>query len=341
LPVVEKQSEGAKGKKGTSVTPAVKPAAPLTNGASHATDLSSLAGQVALSEQLDLHLAEWQRRGQMGFFLPAGEWAAALAGIAAALEPKDWVFPGAREGRVAIHRGLSLVAYLGQHLGLEVGKLAPEASSAGHAQPGSIADAAHRVASTPSGSANHLPQAVGAAMAAVKRKTTDCAVAICGQSGIDADDFHVAANFAGVFKAPVLFVVRAEAGEANAKRVLARAEGYGLIAASADGTEATVVRAAVHAALAKARQGKPGLLVLSPPAAALGARPLAKADAAQRAELRRKADEACEKAFAATRDGVRPGLASLTRGVFAEETRSLAEQLADLAGEQPIPPEEV
>jgi TPP-dependent pyruvate/acetoin dehydrogenase alpha subunit len=345
-PDPQKRSDGAKGLEVRSGRKS-KAGHGATNGtAKLAPDLVTLAEQQILSERLDAHLAEWQRRGQLGFFLPAGEWAAALAGLAAALDPVDWLFPGLREARAALHRGMPLVDYLSQHLGLEPGKLAAEDSSAGHAQPGSICDASHRVASTPSGVASHLPQAVGAAMAASRLRTKGCAVAICGQAGLDSADFHVAANFAGVSRAPVLFVIRGEPpanGVAAPAPTLAHASAYGLDPASAEGGDARVVRDAVRAALASARQGRPGLLVLAAPTAAgkAGTHRFPELGDARLLGMARDADAACERAFATARDGVRPALPSLTRAVFAEESQALADQRRDLTGEQSIPPDEV
>jgi TPP-dependent pyruvate/acetoin dehydrogenase alpha subunit len=342
-PDTQKRGDAAKGLEG-SASKRTSAGREKPNGASRvAPDLIALAEQVILSEQLDAKLAEWQRRGQMGFFLPAGEWAGALAGLGAALDPVDWVFPGMREARVALHRGMPLVDYLAQHLGLEPGQLAPDASSAGHAQPGSISDVAHRVASTPSGLANHFPQAVGAAMAASKLKTDGGVVALCGQAGLDAADFHVAANFAGVFKAPVLFVVRADAAVngsgSDVDRLVARASGYGLAASHVQGGDAVAVRDAVRSSLVNVRQGRPGLLVLGSPSEA--GRRHAELGDARLSAMRREADAACEQAFATAREAVRPAVPSLTRGVFAEESRALSEQRRDLAGEQTLSSDEV
>jgi TPP-dependent pyruvate/acetoin dehydrogenase alpha subunit len=178
-------------------------------------------------------------------------------------------------------------------------------------------------------------------MAAKALGSRDCAVAICGQPALAADDFHVAANFAGVFKAPVLFIVRADAGASSAAAVSARAEGYGLTALGSDGGDAEAVRDAVRGALDKVRGGAPALLVLAAPADSPEGLRRHKASGPASAALARQADAAIERAFAAARDGVRPGLPSLTRGVFAEETPALHEQVRDLLGVRPIPDEEV
>jgi TPP-dependent pyruvate/acetoin dehydrogenase alpha subunit len=341
VPDAQKRSDVAK-----AASPKSRPGNGTPNGVRQmAPELLALAEQAILSERLDVHLAEWQRRGQIGFYLPAGEWAGALAGLCAALEPIDWLFPGMREARAALHRGMPLAEYLAQHLGLEPGKLAPEASLAGHSQPGALCDAAHRVASTPSGAATHFPQAVGAAMAAQKLKTHGCAVAICGQAGLDSADFHVAANFAGVYKAPVLFVIRADppanGSGSGSSALLARASAYGLEASSVEGGEAVAVREALRAALAKVRQGKPAFLVLGAPSAKAKSASFAELGAAHLSAMARAADAACEQAFATARDGVRPALPSLFHGVFAEQTHALVEQQRDLAGEQPLSPDEV
>ncbi len=53
---------------------------------------------------------------------------------------------------------------------------------------------------------SQLPHATGIAMAAKIRGDTDVALGYCGDGGTSEEDFHVALNFAAVYKAPVVFV---------------------------------------------------------------------------------------------------------------------------------------
>ena len=55
-----------------------------------------------------------QRAGRIGFVGTATGLEAALVGAAAALEPRDWMWSGLREGGAAVMRGLPLSEYVAQ-----------------------------------------------------------------------------------------------------------------------------------------------------------------------------------------------------------------------------------
>jgi len=65
-------------------------------------------------EVLDDRLVAWQAQGSIGFAWLLEGWGAALAAATAALEIPDWCFPGPREARIALWRGLAPAAYLAQ-----------------------------------------------------------------------------------------------------------------------------------------------------------------------------------------------------------------------------------
>src|ERR1700677_1296495 len=91
-----------------------------THAPPHASQqLAEIYRNTVRSRCLDERMASWAKAGQLGFHLPALEWGGPLAAVAAALEPEDWLFPGPREARMALWRGLELPAFLAQHLGLE------------------------------------------------------------------------------------------------------------------------------------------------------------------------------------------------------------------------------
>src|SRR5581483_1340339 len=73
---------------------------------------TAFSEQLALSTALDEAMLGWQRKGQLGFFVATGEWAQVLAAVAAAARPEELIFPGVREARLAVFRGLPLVDYL-------------------------------------------------------------------------------------------------------------------------------------------------------------------------------------------------------------------------------------
>ncbi len=282
-------------------------------------------------EILDARLARWAREGFVGFHLPAAEWGGVLAAAACALEPADWLFPGAREARMALWRGMDLASFLAQHLGaaLPDGTFLP-------GLPGSIADAAHRVASVAGGPGAHLPHAVGAAFAAARRKERAAVLAIASGAAADTADFHVAANFAGVWRAPVVLVLRAELEEAEALCIDERGGEYGIGAARASGGDLPAVRRLIDEALARARAGGGPTLVQidrpQEPRAALDRLAARLGDAlAGEAAVRAQAESWCDEAWQAARAAVRPGRESLAWNVYAAGERAVAGQVAELA----------
>jgi TPP-dependent pyruvate/acetoin dehydrogenase alpha subunit len=241
---------------------------------------------------------------------------------------------------MALWRGLELPIFLAQHLGLEL------RNAFFPTLPGGLADAPHRVASVPGGPAAHLPHAVGAAFASAYRKESDCAVAICSAAALDSPDFHVACNFAGVWRAPVVFLVRGDRQDAATIEVEGRAAAYGLAAARVGGEDLEAVWRTVREALQRARSGAGATLIeIGQPGDAGGLAGLRKKlDNGSRPDdvaLEREAFAWCDQAWAVARGAVRPGLERLVSSVYAGAERHLTEELADLTKAPTSLPEDV
>src|SRR5262249_8322609 len=146
---------------------------------------------------------------------------AAIIGAVLAMRETDWVFPGAREWYAALARGMPLTSYLHNAFG------SAHDPAKGHSAP-DHAPARRLKVVPPSGVIGaHLPQAVGAAWAAKIAKENVAVLALFGAEVSKSGDFHNAMNFAGVFKAPVVFVRRTREGT----HPLDRAVAYGLASA--------------------------------------------------------------------------------------------------------------
>ena len=145
-----------------------------------------------------------QRNERVGFHTASIGQEAAIVGAALAAEDGDWIFPGAREWYVALARGLPLETYMHHAFG------SASDPALGHAAP-DHAPARRFGVVPPSGVPSaHLPQAVGAAWAA-RRAGASSQRAVIAMSGAEvaaSGDFHNALNFAGVMRAPVVFVCR-------------------------------------------------------------------------------------------------------------------------------------
>lgn len=114
-----------------------------------------------------------------------------------------------------------------------------------------------------------LPIAVGAAMAFRMRGEDRVALTFFGDGATNIGTFHEALNMASVWKAPVVFIIENNLyGEYSPVRdttplddLARRADPYGIPGVIVDGQDVDAVRAAVGAAVARARAGEgPSLL---------------------------------------------------------------------------------
>ncbi len=205
---------------------------------------------------LDVRMMNLQRQGRIGFYGTAlGEEAATLGSVAA-VRDTDWVFPALRQGGALLWRGFKLEAFIAQLIGNSGDVLN------GHQMPCHYADRGVNVVAWSSVIGTQLPHAVGMAWAARHKGKDDIAVAYLGDGATSSADFHAAMNFAGVWKAPVVFVcqnnqwaisVPVEAQTAVVELVR-KADGYGVPAVRVDGNDALAVYRAVSEAAARARR---------------------------------------------------------------------------------------
>jgi pyruvate dehydrogenase E1 component alpha subunit/2-oxoisovalerate dehydrogenase E1 component alpha subunit len=175
----------------------------------------------------------------------------AIVGATLATRETDWVFPGLRAWGAALVRGMSIADYVHGAFG------SAAAAGRGHAPPDLVFSRALRVAPSSGVVGAHLPQAVGAAWAAKIRKDDVAAVALFDEAATMGGDFHNAMNFAGVIKAPCVFVCI----HGGSTDVAAKAVAYGLAHARVDGMDAEAVRGIVGEALRRAADGKGATLV--------------------------------------------------------------------------------
>src|SRR5690606_24388176 len=151
---------------------------------------------------IDERMITLQRQGRIGFYGACTGQEAASLGAAYALEPTDWIFPALREQGVMLLRGYPLVPFLAQCFGNSLDE------TKGRQMPSHPASRSVNQVSWGSCIGTQLPQAVGAALAAKLRGDPTVVMAFSGDGGTSTADFHAAMNFAGVYKAPVVFVVQ-------------------------------------------------------------------------------------------------------------------------------------
>lgn len=197
---------------------------------------------------ISARMVRLQREGTIGYHASSIGDEAVIVGATLAARAGDWIFPGMREWGAAIVRGMPLANYVHHAFG------SAKDPALGHSPPDHAPARAFKIV-PPSGLVGaHLPQGVGAAWAAKTRQEKVAAIVFFGKEAIDTGDFHNAMNFAGVMKAPVVFVCRAPVAE--------RAVAYGLASATVNGGDARAVHEAVKAALA--REGATLIQAVSP-----------------------------------------------------------------------------
>jgi 2-oxoisovalerate dehydrogenase E1 component alpha subunit len=225
-------------------------------------DLLRLFDSMMLVRIMDDRMMRLQRQGRLGFYMKAlGEEATHYAVYP--LTQRDWVYPSYREQGAWFWRGYSVEQFIHQLYGNEKdpvkGRQMPVHHSANWLNVVSI--------SSPVGT--QIPQAVGTAMAARISRTDDVVMTYFGEGTSSTGEFHVALNFAGVTKAPVIFVCRNNGWaisvprekQTAAKTFASKAVGYGMPGVRVDGNDLLAVIQVAQEAVDRARAGEGPTLI--------------------------------------------------------------------------------
>ena len=206
---------------------------------------------------LDNRMLALQRQGRIGFYGPSVGQEATIVAPALALEANDWIFLQYREPGAALARGMPLLELVNQFMG--------NAADAVHGRqmPCHYVFRNGNFMSISSCVGTQIPLAVGAAWAAKIRGDRVVTLVYFGDGGTSTSDFHAGMNFAGVFRAPTVFVcnnnqwaislpvARQTASETIAQKALA----YGFDGVRVDGNDALAVYRASRDAVRRARAG--------------------------------------------------------------------------------------
>jgi pyruvate dehydrogenase E1 component alpha subunit/2-oxoisovalerate dehydrogenase E1 component alpha subunit len=155
-------------------------------------------------------------------------------------------------------RGFPLVPFISQVLG-NAGDI-----TKGRQMPSHQAAKSVNQVSWSSVIGSQIPQAVGAAWAAKLKKHDTVVMAYMGDGATSSADFHVAMNFAGVFRAPVVFVCQNNhwsisvptKHQTASESIAIKAKAYGFPGVKVDGNDVEAVYAAAAEAVARARRGE-------------------------------------------------------------------------------------
>jgi pyruvate dehydrogenase E1 component alpha subunit len=212
---------------------------------------------MVLIREFELRAIEERRRGLIpGFIHSCVGQEATAAGGCLALEPGDVI--------TSTHRGHGHLIAKGGDPKLMMAELAARRSGYNLGKGGSlhISDFELGILGANGVVAGGIPIAVGAGLAFQMRDEPHVALAFFGDGAVNEGAFHEAANMAGLWKLPVIFLCEnnlygegtPQAQQAPVSDLAIRAEGYGFPGQIIDGNDVLAVYEAVAAAAQRARR---------------------------------------------------------------------------------------
>src|SRR5436305_14278303 len=215
--------------------------------------LLSLYRYMQLGRAFSNKIVALQRQGRATTFGSLVGQDATAVGLAAPLQPQDWLATSYREIASLMVKGLPLPTLIYAFRGFT-----PE-----H-YPGEIHCLPIQIVI-----GTQMLHAVGLAMAAKISGDKTVAVGVCGDGATSEGDFNEALNFAGVFQAPVVLVVQNNGWAISVPRhkqiaaptLASRGAGFGLPSVLVDGNDILAVYAVMQQAVERARSGQGPTLV--------------------------------------------------------------------------------
>ncbi len=226
-------------------------------------ELKRLYATMLAARIMDERALALQRQGRIGFYLQALGQEASHVGSAAALRDSDWFFPAYRQPGIPILRGVSFDDLANEWYGNDVD------TSKGRQMPVHYSFRSANFVSISSPIGTQITQAAGAGMAARIRGDDTVFMTYFGDGGTSSNDFHSGLNFAGVYKAPVVFVCENNQwaisvplkGQTASETIAAKAAAYGMPGIRVDGNDVLAVYRVCKEAVERARKGDGPTLV--------------------------------------------------------------------------------
>lgn len=228
-------------------------------------DVIEMYKTMLLARRLDERMWLLNRAGKIPFVISCQGQEAAQVGAAFALDrKKDYVLPYYRDVGVVLTFGMTA-----KDLMLHAFAKAEDPNSGGRQMPGHFGQKKNRIVTGSSPVTTQVPHAVGIALAGRMEGKDLVAFVTCGEGSSNQGDFHEGANFAGVHKLPVIFMVENNgyAISVPVKKQLAcekvsdRAIGYGMPGYTIDGTDPLAVYEVVKEAADRGRRGEGPTLI--------------------------------------------------------------------------------
>jgi len=230
-------------------------------------ELLSAYKNLVMERFMDKKMLNASKQGFLPFYIPLMGHEAIHIGIGLALRDIDFIYPYYRDFGIALQKGIPIDTILSQVFSTkddnELGRDMPDHFSFKKSNMGAVI--------TPV--AGHLTSATGIAYAYQYRKKEGSIVATFGDGATSTPDFHVAMNFAGVYKLPMVFFCEnnefaisvptypdesgmlEEAYEETRGAIYKKAEAYGFNGIRIDGTNFIEVYRQTRKALENAKDG--------------------------------------------------------------------------------------
>jgi len=186
--------------------------------------------EMLFARTVDTMIVSYQRQGRIFTYPPNNGQEAISGALGTIIEEKDWLVPAFRELGAWLAKGAHLKEIFLYFMGYEIGTSFKDAKN--------FMPIAVPIAS-------QLQHAVGIAYAQMYQEKDGLVYAIVGDGGTSQGDFHEALNFAGVWKAPVVFIVQNNQfaisvpfkTQTASDGIAIKAEAYGMPGIQVDGND--------------------------------------------------------------------------------------------------------
>ncbi|MCP3025749.1 thiamine pyrophosphate-dependent dehydrogenase E1 component subunit alpha [Halobacillus sp. A5] len=218
-----------------------------------------------LARKIDERMWLLNRAGKIPFVISCQGQEAAQVGASYALDrQKDYALPYYRDMGVVLAFGMTA-----KDLMLSGFAKAEDPNSGGRQMPGHFGQKKNRIVTGSSPVTTQVPHAVGIALAGKMENKDFVSFVTFGEGSSNQGDFHEGANFAGVHKLPVIFMVENNkyaisvpvSKQLACEKVSDRAIGYGMPGHTVDGNDPLAVYEVVKEAAERGRSGKGPTLI--------------------------------------------------------------------------------
>ncbi len=219
-----------------------------------AEEIKKIYELMILSRKFDEKCIILQRQGRMGTYGSVLGQEASQVASAITLKDEDWLFPTFRESSALIARNTPITNIMLYWAGDERGSNFSK-------------DLNNFPICIPVGT--QIPHAVGVAWAAKIKNQKIAVLCYLGDGATSEGDFHESLNFAGVFKAPVVFLCQnnqyaisfPRSNQTASQTLAQKAIAYGFNGIMVDGNDVFAVYKATKEAIEKARSGNGPTLI--------------------------------------------------------------------------------